>query len=211
MQGPTGPTGLRGTQGPQGPVLDTILQAGPTGPIGIQGQQGPQGIPGVRGPRGHTGPTGLNAEVIRVQTVFGTDNGGFGSPGTQFTRQLQTYDPSFVEGRSQTIPFLTSGNVNGVFVTVVPPGTYIIRAWTSINFGFNYGYIVLSSVASGPLYTDLLVGTQANGTVSYIHDTITLTSTTNIVLRQFIASSGVAYLSPDYTGTKASITFIQIR
>jgi hypothetical protein len=211
FRGPTGPTGLRGTQGPQGPVLDSKIQAGPIGPTGIQGQQGVQGIPGPRGPRGDTGPIGLDAERILVQTVYGNAPDSSASATNEiWIRTLDTYEPVFVQGRSQTIPFLTSGTVTSVDVTVVPPGTYIIRAWASVNSNLTNSYIVVSSVSAGGVYTDLLVGTQANNTVSYIHDTIALTSTTNIVLRQF-AGTASSMLSPGYLGRKASITFIQIR
>lgn len=205
-QGPIGPTGLPGPQGPQGPQG----AVGPAGMTGIEGQRGIQGERGLRGPRGSTGPLGLSAEPIQAQTVF-TDGLESGNS-TINNRTLTTYNPPLANG-SVTIQFLNAGNFNGTtFFTLVPPGTYLIRAWAATSQETGNTFIELSSVVdnnSTLSYSTLLTGTNTLGGVSHIHDTYTFTANTNVLMRQNTISVG--NLSPSYTGTKASITFIRLR
>lgn len=205
-QGPIGPTGLPGPQGPQGPQ-GTV---GSDGMTGIEGQRGIQGERGLQGPRGSTGPLGLSAEPIQAQTVY-TESSDDGSIGVN-NRTLTTYNPPLANG-SVTIPFLNAGNFAGdTFFTLVPPGTYLIRAWASTSQQVKNSFIELSSVVdnnSTLTYSTLLTGTNTEGGVSHIHDTYTFTANTNVLMRQ--NTTGAGNLSPSYTGTKASITFIRLR
>lgn len=203
----TGPTGLAGPQGPGGPVG----VRGPTGPTGLAGPAGPQGVPGPQGPRGETGPLGLDADPMRIQTVYGLNRDTVASAGA-FNRSLTVYSPPLVNNVSPTIPGFTNTLVGpSVTALVVPAGTYLIRAWASTDSTVGNTFINISSVTySGTFsYVTLLTGSIANGSLSYIHDTYTFQSTTNVVLRQQVTNGGP--MSPIYTGTKVSLTFIKIR
>lgn len=205
----TGPTGLAGVQGPQGP----IGVQGPTGPTGLTGPAGPQGVPGPRGTRGATGPIGLDADPMRIQTVYGNarDNG---LAADTYNRTLALYSPPLSDN---SIPGFTTGSVSSVNCFVVPAGTYLVRGWASTDkyvqipsYPAPASYLVLSSVSTGPAYTDLLTGTNSNKSLSYIQDTIVLNTTTNIVVRQAVngSSSGIPY---SLDSVNISITFIKLR
>lgn len=199
----TGPTGLAGPQGPQGPVGPQ----GVTGPTGMTGIAGPQGVLGVAGPRGDTGPLGSDIDRMRIHTF----QGGTGGVSATTTGS----------GGNNVIMYASSGNIYGMNLTtagsgtsvfVVPAGTYLIRAWVSTHIGSATSTINISSVVfTGDVgdYTILLIGTISVGSVSYIQDTHTFLSTTNVVLRQ--TTSVLGTMSPNGGGPTANVTFIKVR
>jgi hypothetical protein len=205
----TGPTGLAGIQGIEGP----IGVRGATGPTGIAGPAGPQGVRGPQGPRGATGPLGLDADPMRIQTALSTARGNAGAAGT-YNIVFDSYSPTLINDQSTTIPGMKEELIAESVKTIsVPAGTYLIRASASTNTDIGNTYIVLSSVTYNGSFTynTLLLGTVANGSLSYIQDTHTFTNeSTNVVLRQ-VTSAGGSYLSPSYTGTIVGVTFIKIK
>lgn len=213
----TGPTGLTGPNGSQG----SIGSIGTTGPTGITGPPGPQGDVGPIGSRGSTGPTGLSGNPVRVQNVYGyaSDNAPYA---TTVNRTLTDFVPALDNNNTSTsIPFFAPTTVPDGVGTLnclsVPPGTYLIRAWASSSATVEANYIVLSSVTSPggtPNYTELLIGTDAYNSKSYIQDVYTFSNTTNVVLRHVVGASGqIPPDSPSYiiNPPNVSLTFIKIR
>lgn len=204
----TGPTGIQGVYGDQGGMGIT----GFTGPTGIQGAQGFQGPIGPKGPRGFTGPTGLNSTPLRVQSVSGSTVDNAVSAVSQHTRTLNTFTPDLVNGQSVTIPFFYSATVDSKTGFTVPPGTYTIRAWATAGTNIGFSYIVLSSF-NGSTYTELLRGTPVDSSTSYIQDTLILTASTDLVLRQYVTGSGgiPLQLTGIAPGVNATITFSKVK
>lgn len=206
----TGPTGLAGPQGPQGPRGSQ----GATGPTGITGPQGPQGPPGPQGPRGATGPEGQSAVPLQIQNISGSSLDSAGGGAGTYNRTLSIYSPTLSNNFSRSIPDFTIGtiNTNPPFTyLIVPAGTYMIRAWASTSFVDSQ--LILSSLTIGetPTYPPLLYGTIANKSNTYIQDILTLTETTNIVLRQTAPSGGYIPSSTDDGTINISLTFIKVK
>lgn len=210
--GPRGATGIQGQRGQQG-LVGTGASTGPTGIIGTPGNQGPVGIVGARGSTGPTGRADVN--VLRAQTLFTTERITVSVAGTinLFTANA-VYSPALASGGSSEIINMrsVSTTIGGTTVrsTQLPPGTYIIRASAAITADI-FGAIFLSSVTGTEsfTFTPLLNGTYTRGGISYINDTLTVAANTNVLLRMFYDGTGSS--SPNYTGTKASVTFIRLR
>lgn len=211
----TGMTGMTGPQGPQGAAGGTGLQ----GPTGIAGAMGLQGGPGPTGVRGATGPLGQGAIFLRAQTIYGStaDTAGAGVNAMN-NRTLSDGFPPLVNSGSTTIPYLymTTGSFDEGSITyiVVPPGTYLIRAYATANAGLNLSRISVDSLNSPPgsvVYTPLLVGTSADTNTSHICDMYTFSAPTNIVLRQLTNAGGTVTIPLSTLGPNAGITFVKLQ
>jgi len=109
IDGPTGPIGIQGLTGPAG--------SGSTGPTGSQGLTGPagSGSTGPTGSQGPIGPTGSQHPIgntLTVDSVYGSDSGGTGSPNSVPFKTI-----------GAALSYITSAGLTGNNV-IVNAGTY---------------------------------------------------------------------------------------
>lgn len=196
----TGPTGFAGVQGPQG----TVGPQGVAGPTGIPGSRGPQGPPStVQGPRGHVGPTGSDREPMRIQMFF-TENSANRSVTNGFVnRTLNSANPTSI-----SIQGMTQQVKNSVQCITFPPGRYMIHAYATSQFGVGVNFLVLSTF-NGTDYTNILVGTAADRSITHINDVFSITNATDIVLRHATTSSEVI-IAPSNGGLSVNLTIVRI-
>jgi hypothetical protein len=187
---------------------------GPTGPIGIDGIYGQQGAIGSAGVRGNLGPTGdfvPNPKML-YQSFYVTGETGLtgGALGDDYLLRAvyTTALPPLIDSKSIGIQGMETTNP---YVLSVPAGTYLVQA-SSVGINYLDYADATSSMAIaevGVTTTCFLAGLAIYGlgVPLMLDGVLTLTTTTDIELRNY-ASASVINVRSDDESTNSWTSFI---